>query len=78
MPVLEERYQRLLQLFTDNKVKDVDAFVQGRLPDMETDAAVVHAAVNLLKDENINIARRTVVKYRERLGILSSNKRRQF
>ena len=32
----------------------------------------------LLKDENINIARRTVVKYRERLGILSSSKRRQF
>lgn len=53
MPVLEERYQRLLQLFADNKVKDVDAFVQGRLPDMETDAAVVHAAVNLLKDEKI-------------------------
>jgi RNA polymerase sigma-54 factor len=32
----------------------------------------------LLKDENINIARRTVVKYREKLGILSSSKRRQF
>ncbi len=53
MPVLEERYQRLLQLFADNKVKDVDAFVQGRLPDMEADAAVVHAAVTLLKDEKI-------------------------
>jgi RNA polymerase sigma-54 factor len=32
----------------------------------------------LLKDENINIARRTVAKYREQLGILSSTKRRQF
>ena len=32
----------------------------------------------LLKDENINIARRTVVKYRETLGILSSSRRRQF
>ena len=32
----------------------------------------------LLKDENINIARRTVAKYREHLGILSSTKRRQF
>jgi len=32
----------------------------------------------LLKDENINIARRTVVKYREKLGILSSSKRKQF
>ncbi|KKM19321.1 hypothetical protein LCGC14_1656850, partial [marine sediment metagenome] len=32
----------------------------------------------ILKAENINIARRTVVKYRETLGILSSNKRKQF
>ena len=34
MPVLEERYQRLLQLFSNNNVKGVEAFVQGRLPDM--------------------------------------------
>jgi len=53
MPVLEERHQRLLQLFGDNKVKDVEAFVQGGLPDMEADAAVVHGAVTLLKDEKI-------------------------
>ncbi len=32
----------------------------------------------LLKDENIKLARRTVAKYREQLGILSSTKRRQF
>ncbi len=30
------------------------------------------------KDENIKLARRTVAKYREQLGILSSTKRRQF
>jgi RNA polymerase sigma-54 factor len=32
----------------------------------------------LLKDENIKLARRTVAKYREQLGILSSTKQRQF
>ncbi len=32
----------------------------------------------LLKESNINIARRTVAKYREMLGILPSNKRKQF
>ncbi len=32
----------------------------------------------ILKTENINIARRTVAKYRETLGILSSGRRRQF
>lgn len=32
----------------------------------------------MLKEENINIARRTVAKYREMLGVLPSNKRKQF
>ncbi len=32
----------------------------------------------LLKADNINIARRTVAKYREMMGILSSSKRKQF
>ena len=53
MPVLEERYQRLLQLFSDNKVVLVEDFVQGRLSSIEADADVVHEAVNLLKDEKI-------------------------
>jgi RNA polymerase sigma-54 factor len=33
--------------------------------------------VELLRDQNIDIARRTVAKYREQLGILSSSKRKQ-
>ncbi len=53
MPVLEERYQRLLQLFTDNKIGQVADFVQGWLPNIEADTAVVHEAVKLLKDEKI-------------------------
>ncbi|HDH08759.1 MAG TPA: type I restriction endonuclease subunit R [Gammaproteobacteria bacterium] len=53
VPVLEERYQRLLQLFAEHKVKQVAEFVQGQLPDVGADAAVVHAAVTLLKDEKI-------------------------
>lgn len=53
MPVLEERYQRLLQLFCDNQVLQVEGFVQGELSNIEADAVVVHAAVKLLKDEKI-------------------------
>lgn len=53
VPILEERYQRLLQLFTENKVKHIAEFVQGKLPDVEAEAAVVHVAVTLLKDEKI-------------------------
>ncbi|MFW5639656.1 MAG: RNA polymerase sigma-54 factor, partial [Thermodesulfobacteriota bacterium] len=32
----------------------------------------------MLKDANINIARRTVAKYREMMRILPSNKRKQY
>jgi type I restriction enzyme R subunit len=53
VPVLEERYQRLLQLFSGHKVARVREFVEGQLPDIEADAAVVHEAVKLLKDEKI-------------------------
>jgi RNA polymerase sigma-54 factor len=36
------------------------------------------AIVQILKAENINIARRTVAKYRENLGISSSAQRKRF
>jgi type I restriction enzyme R subunit len=51
LPVLEERYQRLLQHFTALNIKQIKAFVAGALPDLEAEAAVVHAAVKALKDE---------------------------
>lgn len=57
IPVLEERYQRLLQLFNGKgagrKVEGVREFAEGRLESVEDDAAVVHAAVRLLKDEKV-------------------------
>ena len=34
--------------------------------------------VQLLKEQNIDIARRTVAKYRESLGILSSSRRKKL
>jgi type I restriction enzyme R subunit len=53
LPVLEERYQRLVQFFKAAGVKSVEDFVQGRLANIEADAAVVHAAVTALKDEKL-------------------------
>ena len=35
------------------------------------------AIVNILKDEGIQIARRTVAKYRDQLGILSARMRKR-
>jgi len=53
VPVLEERYQRLLQLFAGHKVARVREFAEGLLATVEEDAAVVNNAVKLLKDEKI-------------------------
>ncbi|GAB4255549.1 MAG: HsdR family type I site-specific deoxyribonuclease [Methylomicrobium sp.] len=51
LPVLEERYHRLLQFFNELGLSQVKAFVTGCLPTIEADAAVVHQAVKALKDE---------------------------
>ncbi len=51
LPVLEERYQRLLQHFDTLGVKQLKAFVNGELPNLDAEAAVVHAAVSALKNE---------------------------
>jgi type I restriction enzyme, R subunit len=51
LPVLDERYQRLLQLFREWGVRQIGEFVAGQLTDLAADAAVVHAAVKALKDE---------------------------
>lgn len=53
MPVLEERYQRLIQLFAEHKVRQLREFVEGTLGGVEQDAVVVHEAVKILKDERI-------------------------
>ncbi len=53
IPILEERYQRLLNLFKTHKVLKIEDFVQGKLSNLQQDAEVVHHAVNRLKDEKI-------------------------
>ena len=51
LPVLEERYQRLIQHFTALGIKQIKAFVNGELPNLDDEAAVVHEAVKALKDD---------------------------
>ena len=50
LPILEERYERLLQHFRASGVGGIDAFVKDELPTPEAEVAVVHAAVGVLKD----------------------------
>ena len=56
LPVLDERYQRLLQHFDTLGVTQIEAFVNGLLlvngqADAAAEAAVVHAAVKALQNE---------------------------
>jgi type I restriction enzyme R subunit len=51
LPVLEERYQRLLQHFREVGIRQIGEFVTGSLAGLHADAAVVDAAVKALKDE---------------------------
>ncbi len=54
-----------------NKIKNIIAAEDPKHPHSD------QKIVELLTDQNIDIARRTVAKYREQLGILSSSKRKQ-
>jgi RNA polymerase sigma-54 factor len=55
-----------------NKIRDIIGKEDGHKPLSD------QRIVELLRDQNIDIARRTVAKYREQLGILSSSKRKQL
>lgn len=50
LPILEERYQRLLQHFRAAGVALIEEFVQGRISTPAAEVAVVHAAVGAMQD----------------------------
>ena len=50
LPILEERYQRLLQHFRSAGVAEIEAFVKGDLGTPQAEVAVIHAAVGAMKD----------------------------
>ncbi|MEP7245239.1 MAG: type I restriction endonuclease [Gammaproteobacteria bacterium] len=50
MPILEERYQRLLQHFRSAGVLQIEAFVKGGLTHPADEVAVLRAAVGALKE----------------------------
>lgn len=50
MPILEERYQRLLQHFRSLGVSRIEDFVKGTLPGPKDEVEVLHLAVGALKE----------------------------
>lgn len=49
IPILEERYRRLLQLFQGLGVREIETFLTGTLATPEDDVRVVHKAVDALE-----------------------------
>jgi len=50
LPVLEERYRRLLQHFQGAGIAQIEAFAKGELPTAQEDVAVIHAAAGAMGD----------------------------
>jgi type I restriction enzyme R subunit len=50
LPILEERYQRLLQHFRSAGIAEIERFVKGELATPQAEVAVVHAAAGAMKD----------------------------
>lgn len=50
LPVLEARYRRLLNLFVDNGVADIEDFVQQRIKDTARELAVLEKAIRCMED----------------------------
>lgn len=50
LPILEERYQRLLQHFRAAGIHEIEEFVKDELDTPEAQVKVVHATVSVLKD----------------------------
>jgi len=53
LPVLEQRYERLIQHFEAAGVARIREFAQGSLPDVASEVGVVHQAVKAMKDIRI-------------------------
>lgn len=50
LPVLEARYRRLLNLFVDNSVTEIEDFVQQRIKDTGHELAVLEKAIRCMED----------------------------
>ncbi len=50
IPIIEERYQRLLQLFTDKGVNTIGAFVTQQIKDTAQEFQTLEQAVDLMED----------------------------
>lgn len=50
IPILEERYQRLIQLFTDKGITDIEAFVRQQIKDHGEEYQTLERTIGLMED----------------------------
>lgn len=50
LPILEERFRRLVQHFESAGIEKIEAFVQGELSSPQSEVATVHGAVGAMQD----------------------------
>ncbi len=50
LPVLESRYRRLIQLFKDGGVREIEEFVEQRIKETSKEYSVLEGAIELLKN----------------------------
>ncbi|MCC6489644.1 MAG: type I restriction endonuclease subunit R [Candidatus Hydrogenedentes bacterium] len=50
VPILEERYRRLLHHFRAAGVEDIEAFAEGAIPDPDTEVRILHTAVKAMQE----------------------------
>lgn len=50
LPLLENRYRQLINLFADNGVKKIEEFVRQQIADIQDEYAVLEQAIDLLKN----------------------------
>jgi RNA polymerase sigma-54 factor len=70
--IISVQGESITSVSVKNKIKEILSNEDARHPYSD------QQIVSILKDQNINIARRTVAKYREMLEILPSSRRKEF
>jgi type I restriction enzyme R subunit len=50
LPVLEDRYQRLINLFEENKISEIEAFAEQRISDPAVEFATLEKAIECMED----------------------------
>lgn len=74
VPILESRYQRLLQLFKDNKVKYFEEFLNQKIKDKLEEYNVLDTAVDLMQDIKLRANFSTFLKaFQESMDVILPN-----